>query len=273
MLHLDHASSDKCPPAGRAGFGDVMLRVTTLYASSAAASAAYYASYLAEAPGEVPGLWCGAQADGLGLNGPVTAEALELLLSGCDPASGRPLGRELVDRFTADGEVIRAVSGFDATFSAPKSLSVWWALTGDDRLLDAHDAAVTATLDHLEAFGSTTRIRANGMRLHPESHGLSMATFRQTTSRADDPQIHTHAVISAKVQTVDGRWLALDARFLKRHQRMLGGLYQSALRSELTARYGVGWEPIVNGQAELAGIPRELLELFSKAHQPSRRRT
>ena len=91
-----------------------------------------------------------------------------------------------------------------------------------------------------------------------------MATFRQTTSRADDPQLHTHAVISAKVQTVDGRWLALDARFLKRHQRMLGGLYQSVLRAELTHRYGIAWGPIVNGQAEIAGAPAELLEVFSK---------
>ena len=91
-----------------------------------------------------------------------------------------------------------------------------------------------------------------------------MATFRQTTSRADDPQLHTHAVISAKVQTEDGRWLALDARYLKRNQRMLGGLYQSVLRAELTHRYGVAWEPIVNGQAEIAGMPRELLEVFSK---------
>ena len=91
-----------------------------------------------------------------------------------------------------------------------------------------------------------------------------MATFRQTTSRADDPQIHTHAVISAKVQTVDGRWLALDARYLKRHQRMLGGLYQSVLRAELTHRFGVEWRPIVNGQAEIAGVPDELIAVFSK---------
>jgi conjugative relaxase-like TrwC/TraI family protein len=93
---------------------------------------------------------------------------------------------------------------------------------------------------------------------------LTVATFRQTTSRADDPQVHTHAVISAKVQTDDARWLALDARYLKRHQRMLGGLYQSVLRAELTHRYGVAWEPIVNSQAEIAGLPRELLEVFSK---------
>ena len=156
------------------------------------------------------------------------------------------------------------MSGFDATFSAPKSLSVWWALTGDRRLLEAHDVAVTAALAHLERFGSTTRIRSNGGRLHPDTNGLTMATFRQTTSRADDPQIHTHAVISAKVQTADGRWLALDARYLKRHQRMLGGLYQSVLRAELTHRFGVEWRPIVNGQAEIAGIPDELLAVFSK---------
>ena len=159
---------------------------------------------------------------------------------------------------------MKAVSGFDATFSAPKSLSVWWALTGDRRLLEAHDVAVNAVLEHLEWFGSTTRIRRDGGRLHPDTGGLTMATFRQTTSRADDPQIHTHVVISAKVQTDDGRWLALDARYLKRHQRMLGGLYQSVLRSELTHRFGVGWGPIVNGQAEIAGMPNELLSVFSK---------
>ncbi len=209
-------------------------------------------------------MWCGRQAAALGLSGTVGVEALEESLSGRDPVSGTRLGRELVDRVTADGRTIRAVSGFDATFSAPKALSVWWALTGDARLLEAHDVAVAAALQYLERFGSTTRIRSNGGRLHPDSGGLTMATFRQTTSRADDPQIHTHAVISAKVQTGDGRWLALDARYLKRKQRMLGGLYQSLLRSELSARFGVAFEPIVNGQAEIAGVPAELLRAFSK---------
>jgi conjugative relaxase-like TrwC/TraI family protein len=246
------------------GWAVAVLRVTTLHASAAAASAAYYARYLAEAPGEVPGVWWGRQTSAFGLAGTVTEEALETLLSGRDPASGSPLGRELLDRVKGNGTVVRAVAGFDATFSAPKSLSVWWALTGDDRLLEAHDAAVIATLEHLERFGATTRIRMDGRRLHPDTGGLTVAVFRQSTSRDDDPQVHTHAVISAKVQTVDGRWFALDARYLKRHQRMLGGLYQSMLRSELTARFGVGWEPIVNGQAEIAGVPRDLLGVFSK---------
>jgi conjugative relaxase-like TrwC/TraI family protein len=241
-----------------------MLRVTTLYASSAVATAAYYTRYLAEAPGEQAGVWSGQQAAALGLAGRVSVENLQTLLEGRDPTTGTPLGSSLVDRTLADGRVIRAVAGFDATFSAPKALSVWWALTGDPGLLEAHDLAVRAALEHLERYGATTRIRVNGRRLHPDTAGLAMATFRQTTSRAHDPQLHTHAVISAKVQTENGRWWALKARYLKRNQRMLGGLYQSVLRAELTDRYGVAWEPIVTGQAELAGTPAALVELFSK---------
>ena len=240
------------------------MRVTTLYASSAASSAAYYTKYLTAAPGEVPGVWMGAQADGLGLVGNVDGEQLQALLAGLDPVTGRSLGRALTDRTTADGRVVKAVAGFDATVSAPKSLSVLWALTGDDRLLECHDVAVRAVVDAFERWAATTRVRSNGGRLHLDTQGLSVAGFRQTTSRLDDPQIHTHLVVSAKVQTQDGRWMALDARVLKQHQRTFGGLYQSVLRSELTAKFGVSWEAILNGQAEIAGVQPELLAAFSK---------
>ena len=241
-----------------------MLRVTTLYAGSAAATARYYTRYLTQAPGEEPGRWTGTQAAGLGLAGQVSTDALELLLSGRDPLTGMTLGYPLRDRTRANGTVIRAVSGFDATLSAPKSLSVWWALTGDPGLAECHDVAARAVVDYLERFGSTTRVRSNGGRLHPDSQGLTVASFRQTTSRLNDPQLHTHLVISAKVQADDGCWLALDARVLKHHQRALGGLYQSVLRAELTDRYGVAFGEIVKGQAEIAGVPVELLQQFSK---------
>jgi conjugative relaxase-like TrwC/TraI family protein len=241
-----------------------VIRVTTLYASTAATTARYYTRYLTDAPGEVPGEWSGKQAGLLGLDGTVSTEALERLLSGRDPVTDVALGLPSQDRTTAGGKVIRTVAGFDATVSAPKSVSVLWALTGDVGFAEAHDAAVQAVLTHLERYGSTTRIRSNGGRLHPDSQGLVVAGFRQTTSRADDPQLHTHLVISSKVQTEDGRWLALDARLLKGYQRALGGLYQSVLRAELTSRFGIAFAEIVKGQAEIAGVPAELLALFSK---------
>ncbi len=134
--------------------------------------------------------------------------------------------------------------------------------------LAARDAtmhvAVNVTVAMIEKYASSTRIRSNGGRLHPETGGLSVAMFRQSTSRADDPQLHTHVVISAKVQTPDGRWLALDALTLKKYQQAFGYLYQSVLRAEVTARFGVVFEPLVNGQAEIAGLGDGLLDQFSK---------
>ena len=108
-----------------------MIRVTTLYASTAASTARYYTRYLTDAPGELPGQWAGQQAGLLGLSGTVSTEALERVLSGHDPVTGDVLGMALVDRTMANGKTIRAVAGFDATVSAPKSVSVLWGLTGD----------------------------------------------------------------------------------------------------------------------------------------------
>ena len=241
-----------------------MIRVTTLYASGAGVSAAYYTGYLTKADGEQPGVWAGSQARGLGLSGEVTTEALEALLSGHHPTTGMQLGRGLEDRVDRHGNTIKAVAGYDATLSAPKSLSVLWALTGDERFAECHDVAVNAVVAMVEKYGSTTRIRSNGSRLHPETGGLTVGVFRQSTSRADDPQLHTHVVISAKVQTADGRWYALDALTLKKYQQAFGYLYQSVLRAEVTARFGVVFDSIVNGQAEIAGVPAELLQQFSK---------
>ena len=88
-----------------------MLRVTTLYASSAMATAKYYTRYLIDAPGEVPGLWSGHQAALLGLAGTVTTDTLEQLLSGCDPTSGVTLGYPLVDRTVTSGKVLPRLPG------------------------------------------------------------------------------------------------------------------------------------------------------------------
>lgn len=97
-----------------------------------------------------------------------------------------------------------------------------------------------------------------------DTQGLAMALFRQHTSRSADPQLHTHAIVAAKVQEPTGKWLSLDARFLKRQQRSIGWIYASALRAELSARLGVAWGPVVEGHSDIDGVPASLLAEFSK---------
>lgn len=241
-----------------------MLRVKTIHARSSGASARYYTKYLEADDGERPGFWLGRQAGEMGVSGAVGTAELEALLSGHHPVTGEQLGSKYVDRHRKNGKVIRAVSGYDGTFSAPKSVSAWWGLTRDPGLQEAHDLAVQVVLEHVEA-RATTRVRVNGPRMFPDvENGLTMAVFPQPTSREDDPQLHTHAVISAKVVAPSGRWYALDGHYVKKHQRSLGGLYQSVLRAELSHRYGVSWGPIEEGQAEIIGMPDEVMQAFSK---------
>jgi conjugative relaxase-like TrwC/TraI family protein len=235
-------------------------RVTSL---TGAEAGAYYvdpdrhalATYYLDA-GEPPGVWVGKQAKALGLVGDVDPEDFLSLMEGRDP-SGAQLGRAYNDE---------SVRGYDITFSAPKSVSTLWAL-GDEHVagesLAAHDTAVRAVLEFVER-RATTRATIDGAVQFVDADGLAVAVFRQHTSRMLDPQLHSHAVVVAKVRIPDGRWLALDARMIKCDQRTLSALYHSTLRSELTARLGVRWQAPENGIAEIDGIPSEVLDELSQ---------
>lgn len=211
-------------------------------------------------PDEPPGRWWGSGRAALALSGEVAPEQLEALLSARHPETGKWLGR----RFRDNG-----VRGFDATFSAPKSVSVLWALSPDPfvraEVADAHDAAVVAALSWVERHGAVTRRGTDGVD-QVDTHGLTVALFRQHTSRTADPQVHSHAVIAAKVRDPTGRWLSLDARFLLKQQCSIGWVYDAALRAELTARLGVAWDPVPEGLggSDIVGVPEELRTLFSK---------
>ncbi|MGH9290206.1 MAG: MobF family relaxase [Acidimicrobiales bacterium] len=208
-------------------------------------------------PAEPPGSWWGSGCAAVGLEGEVLPEQLQALLEGRHPVTGHRLGRRFGDR---------SARGFDATFSAAKSVSVLWALSHDPwvraEVTAAHDAAVDAALGWLERHGAVTRRGRDGVD-QVDTRGLVAALFRQHTSRTADPQVHTHAVIWAKVQDPTGKWLALDARFLKYQQRSIGWIYDAALRSELTTRLGVAWGPVIDGHADIAAVPDRLIAEFS----------
>ena len=131
--------------------------------------------------------------------------------------------------------------GFDVTCSAPKSVSVLFALGDSDtrrEVLAAHDAAVAALAGWIERHAHT-RYRIGGEVAIVDAEGIVAAAFRQHTSRALDPQLHTHLVIPNRVTSPDGRWLALDARLIKHDQQSLSAIYHAGLRAELTDRLGV----------------------------------
>lgn len=245
--------------------GLVTVRVTTLKGVDAGR---YYTerlpSYYLEG-GEAPGVWWGGGADRLALSGQLDPEEFLAIMAGGNPATREPLGR----RF---GE--SSVRGYDATFSAPKSVSLMFALGEEairNQVVEAHERAVEAVLGWVEDHAHT-RIRVHGQVRTVDAEGIVVGLFRQHTSRALDPQLHTHAVIANRVAGPDGRWLALDARTIKMDQRTLSALYHVSLRAELTGRLGVRWQRPENGIAEIQDVDPEVLAEFSQRTDAVKRR-
>ncbi|MFC2177429.1 MobF family relaxase [Actinomycetota bacterium] len=256
--------------------------------SLAKAAKDYYLRKLGEiSPGEdyylrggtATGQWRGNGATELGLEGTISAEGLVRLFDGQHPATGKRLGRSL----RKDG-----VAAWDVTFSADKSVSLLWAL-GDpetrQQVLEAFEEATVSALEYLESVASSTRgasktpvLDENGASVLNEkgtpkfrvetwpiaTAGYVAASFTECTSRADDPQIHTHVVVANKVKGTDGVWRTIDGRLLYRYQLAAGYLHEAVLRHELTRRLGVRWQPVRNGMADIAGFTRPQIEAFSR---------
>lgn len=165
--------------------------------------------------------------------------------------------------------VSTAVAGFDVTFSPVKSVSTLWAIAPKDlseKIAAAHDRAVASTLDYLQKEGGYTRLGARGVA-QVRTRGLIMAAFSHRDSRAGDPDLHTHVAISNKVQTEDGRWLALDARMLYRLNAAGSERYNTQLEVELSA-LGLQFaerssEPGKRPIREIIGVDPALNEHFS----------
>src|SRR5215218_6464367 len=238
--------------AGQAGYYLDQAQGTTTRAQAVASGVEDY--YLGGH--EAKGRWAGAGAATLGLRGEVADEPLLRVLAGEHPATGDPLGRVLASRRP----------GFDLTFSAPKSVSVLFGI-GDDRLRStlqaAHDEAVADAFGYMERHAAVTRRGPAGVYAIA-GIGLVAAAFRHRTSRAGDPQLHTHVLVANLTLGGDGRWSTLDARRIYTHAKTAGYLYEARLRSIVTRELGVEWTPVRNGIAEIAGVPSPVLRAFSR---------
>ena len=209
--------------------------------------------------GEAPGVWAGRWAGELGLEGMVEADELRSLLDGVDPVSGEALTVGLPDR------KVRAV---DVTFSAPKSVSVLWALGSGpvaEAVMQAHGEAVATALGFLEGHASVARRQVDGVRGRVATEGLAVAGFVHRTSREGDPQLHSHCLtVNLTRRVEDGRVVALDCWPLYGWARAAGSVYQSELQRSLSLRLGVEWGPDRSNTREIAGFEPGQLRVFSK---------
>ncbi|WP_341361331.1 MobF family relaxase [Georgenia sp. M64] len=169
----------------------------------------------------------------------------------------------------------KAVAGFDFTFSIPKSASVLWAVSdaGTQSLIaDAHHAAVAEMVAFIEREVAATRVGAagrNGAVAQADVSGVIATAFDHYDSRAGDPHLHTHVVISNKVQTVhDGKWRSLDGRPLHAATVALSELHEAVFADHLTRAFGVEWEARDMGRDRnpawaMTTVPERLVAEFS----------
>ncbi|EOX5620150.1 MobF family relaxase, partial [Klebsiella pneumoniae] len=210
--------------------------------------------------------WQGKGAEALGLEGKVDKQIFTELLQGKLP-DGSDLTR------IQDG-VNKHRPGYDLTFSAPKSVSMLAMLGGDKRLIDAHNRAVTVALNQVESLAST-RVQKDGVSETVLTGNLIIARFNHDTSRAQDPQIHTHSVVINATQNGD-KWQTLASDTVGKtgfsenilaNRIAFGKIYQNTLRADVES---LGYRTVdagKNGMWEMEGVP---VESFSTRSQELR---
>src|SRR5207253_2536154 len=206
----------------------------------------------------VQGEWQGRLAAQYGLNGVVSEEAFARLSLGQHPQTGEQLVRHRLahDYKDENGKAVNAMehrAGWDATFSAPKSVSLTALVGGDHRIREAHRESVRVALDQLERY-IQARIGGN----HPaETTGKMVAAkFEHDSARPVNgysaPHLHTHAVIFNLTETQDGNTHALQPQELYRSQHYATAVYRSELAARLV-ELGYELERKQKGEFEIKG--------------------
>lgn len=236
-----------------------MLSIKSISASSSTAMANYYAElakkddyYSGQSGDKEPaGYWAGAGAEALQLEGDVSAEQLRNGFSGHHPDSGDPLARNAGENHKP---------GWDCTFSSPKTVSAVWAVADDqmkEKIEDSHRKAIAFSISYLEREAAATRHGEDGVVRIPacENGGLVVAVFQHSTSRNQDPQLHSHALILNLNK--DGRGIDLDTS----HKMAAGALYRCELAHQLKE---VGFEIQRDDKSfKVSGVPEKLADQWS----------
>jgi conjugative relaxase-like TrwC/TraI family protein len=220
----------------------------------------------------IQGEWHGKLTGKFGLAGAVGAEEFARLSEGQHPATGEQLvrHRKVHEYQTEDGKTVAPVehrAGWDATFSAPKSVSLTALVGGDDRVRDAHREAVNVALNELERY---TQARIGGNQPAEMTGQFVAAKFEHDTARPVDgyaaPQLHTHSVIFNMSERENGQMRALQERSFFASQSYATAVYQSELMYRLR-NLGYEIEPGKSGAPEIKGYSQEYLDASSPRRQ------
>ena len=217
---------------------------------------------------EIHGQWHGRLADEWGLAGEVDEAHFHRLAQGRHPITDEPLVRHQTSRTYehTDGHAMQTMehrAGWDATFSAPKTVSLTALVGGDERVREAHRASVAVALDELEPY-----VQARIGRNHPAetTRRWVAAGFEHDSARPVDgyaaPQLHTHVVVFNVTETGEGRTRALQPRELYKSQQYATAVYRSELGLRLR-ELGYDIERGQSGQPEIRGYTPEYVEASS----------
>jgi conjugative relaxase-like TrwC/TraI family protein len=223
----------------------------------------------------VRGEWIGKGAEMLGLSGAVTQEQFVALCENRHPLAGTRLTqRQKTTRRDADSdaEVANRRVFYDFTLSPPKSVSVAALVGGDERIVAAHRKAVRAAAAEFDQF-ATAQVHVGRKVLMRPTGNITAALFQHETSRALDPHLHTHCIIfNATHDPAEQRWKALQNYGLLAAQKFVENVYYHALAQSLRS---FGYTVLNNsrGDFEIAEVPPEICELFSKRHREIDART
>jgi conjugative relaxase-like TrwC/TraI family protein len=204
------------------------------------------------------GYWIGQGVERLGLK-PGEKVGREEFLRLCDNLHPED-GTKLTQVHLRDRRIF-----FDFTCSAPKSVSILAVTMGDTRIVEAHREASRIALTELEAFAAT-RVRRRGAMEDRATGNLVGAAFEHTSSRALDPQLHTHfTLFNATFDPEEKRWKALQTSGMFGAIRYGTAVYRNELAA-LLHRLGYSTRQTAHG-FEIEGVRPELIERFSKRAQ------